>query len=311
MASLTTGHPQPDPAVLDQVARELDRYVYMLVDPETGVPFYVGKGRGLRFGAHGLEAAEVVDASDAEVSRKHAKINELRGRGLEHEIWVLRYGLTESEYTAVEAAAIDLLMTFPVVPVRSDEPRLPLGAQEGLTNARREDARSHGMRLLDSIIDEYAAPPLTTTEPLLLITLNGWRDLPDGEVIANGAKRYGAGYKPEWLVSVKRMRAFGEIGESISAWWSLSPAQVERRKIKHVVAVHRGVTRALFEIVPDSWEVRDTDRVDARGRTITKTAFRVAAVEEGDLFDQVVGRHGHRVPGRAKGAQNSLYYWPR
>ncbi|MFZ2503291.1 MAG: hypothetical protein WAW88_11525 [Nocardioides sp.] len=302
--------PAVDSAVLDQVAAELGLYVYLLIDPRDGVPFYVGKGRGLRYAAHGLEATDVADVEHVEQSRKLARINELRQAGLEHEIWILRYGLTSAEYTAVEAAAIDLLMSFPVTPGDAGV-RLPLALQGQLTNARREDARSHGMRLLDSLIDEYAAPPLATLSPLLLITLNGWNDLPEGEVIAGGVTRYGAGYKPEWLVSASRVRAFEEIGESLSAWWNLSPSSVERRGIKHVVAVHRGVTRALFEIQPNSWEVVSTDRLDKRGRTISKTAFKVSPIAEGVLFDEVVGRHGHRVAGRAKGAQNSLSYWPR
>jgi hypothetical protein len=201
-------------------------------------------------------------------------------------------------------------MSFPVTPGKAG-PRLQLAIQSQLTNARREDARSHGMRLLDSLIDEYAAPPLTTEMPLLLITLNGWNDLPEGEVIAGGATRYGAGYKPEWLVSASRVRAFEQIGESLSAWWNLSPSSVERRGIKHVVAVHRGVTRALFEIQTDSWETVASGRFDKRGRPISKTAVKVIPIIEGALFDEVVGRHGHRVIGRAKGAQNSLYYWPR
>lgn len=45
-----------DPRVLEQVANELGLYVYALVDPENGLPFYIGKGRGTRFAAHGREA---------------------------------------------------------------------------------------------------------------------------------------------------------------------------------------------------------------------------------------------------------------
>ena len=36
---------QDNKRVHQQVADELGLYVYMLVDPRTGVPFYVGKGR--------------------------------------------------------------------------------------------------------------------------------------------------------------------------------------------------------------------------------------------------------------------------
>lgn len=300
-----------DERVLDQVAAELGLYVYLLVDPITARPFYVGKGRGLRYAAHGLEAAQIDGETSDEESRKHRKINELRAQGLEHEVWILRYGLSSTEYTAVEAAAIDLLMSFPITSLGAGEARIPLSAQTELTNKRREEARGHGVRLLDSIVDEYAAPPLSTATPLLLITLNGWTDMPDGEVVAGGKKRFGVGYRPEWLVSATRTRAFDEIGESISAWWSVDTSKVEREGIRHAVAVHRGVTRALFEIVPDSWETVISERLDRRGRSIRKAAFDTTSISEGALFDAVIGRHGHRVPGRAKGAQNSIYYWPR
>ena len=81
--------------------------------------------------------------------------------------------------------------------------------------------------------------------------------------------------------------------------------------VRHVAAVHRGVTRALFEIIPGSWETVATGKLDKRGRPIRRSAFRVEAISSGDLFAEVVGRHGHRVPARARGTQNAIYYWPR
>ena len=41
-----------DSAVLENVSDELQAYVYMLVDPDSGVPFHVGKGHRLRHEAH-------------------------------------------------------------------------------------------------------------------------------------------------------------------------------------------------------------------------------------------------------------------
>jgi uncharacterized protein len=296
-------------AVLDQVSSELQAYVYMLVDPESGIPFYVGKGHNLRHADHVAEAVVPVDEADEERSRKLAKIDEIRARGLDPEVWILRYELKSAEYTAVEAAAIDLLMSFPLRPIGEGEVRLPLWCREQLTNARRESAHGHGVTLLQTLIDDYAAPPLTASRPLLLITLNGWQDFPDGEVIAGGRVRYFAGWKPEWLVSSVRREAYDEIGESISAWWSVSPQVVADCGIEHVVAVHRGVTRALFKIEPGSWETITTDRVAKNGRPITKSAFRFQTISSGPLFDEVIGPHGRRVP-RAQGAQNSINYWP-
>ena len=53
-----------DPAVLKQVSDELQLYVYMLVDPRNGIPFYVGKGQGIRAHAHLAEAMIEIDEDD-------------------------------------------------------------------------------------------------------------------------------------------------------------------------------------------------------------------------------------------------------
>lgn len=294
---------------IDAVAHELGLYVYLLVDPRSGVPFYVGRGRGLRYASHGVEAADDNGADHS--STKVALIREIRTSGLEPEVWIARYGLTETEYVTVEAAMIDFAMSFPIAAHTGEGQRLPFGFTGQVTNSRREKAHGRGMRLLESLVEEHGAPELATKQPLLLITLGGWTDLPGGEGIAGGRTRYGAGFRPEWLASSRRVEAYAEIGDSVSAWWSLSPGSVERRGITHVVAVHRGVTRALFEIVPGSWEVKGSGRVDRRGRPIRKSAFSVKPIADGSTFDQVVGPNGHRVPGRARGAQNSIAYWPR
>ena len=296
-------------AVLDQVSGELQAYVYMLVDPESGIPFYVGKGHGLRHAHHVAEALIPVGEADGERSLKLAKIDEILAKGLDPEVWILRYGLKPAEYTAVEAASIDLLLSFPLRPREEGEARLPLGCREQLTNARRENAHGHGVMLLQTLIDEYAAPDLTTSVPLLLITLNGWQEFPDGEVIAGGRVRHFAGWKPEWLVSSVRRKAYKEIGECVSAWWRVDPDVVDDGGIEHAVAVHRGVTRALFRIEPESWET-DVFGLDKNGRELRRAAFWFQAIESGPMFDEVVGLHGRRVLPRAQGAQNSISYWP-
>lgn len=76
------------PKVRRQVADELGLYVYMLVDPRTGVPFYVGKGRGERFAAHGYEAILTSnppdgDVSESEGNKKVEQIREIRRAGVE------------------------------------------------------------------------------------------------------------------------------------------------------------------------------------------------------------------------------------
>jgi hypothetical protein len=308
-----------DRAVLEKVSDELQAYVYMLVDPGSGVPFYVGKGHRLRHGDHVAQVRasmadtlNPVDESPEEESRKAEKIKDIlsRGSGSEPEVWIIRYGLQKPEYTAAEAALIDLLMTFPVIPRRPSEARTPLGCHSQLTNARRESARGHGITLLRTLVDDFAAPPLVTSVPLLLITLNGSTDLPDGEEMADGHLRYWSGWNDNWLVSSVREKSFPEIGESVSGWWRIDLNKVTRRKIEHVAAVHHGVTRALFKIELGSWKTR-TDEPDKNGRPQVRKAFRFHIVDRGNLFDNVIGPHGHRIPARARGDQSFVNYWPR
>ncbi|MGI9338478.1 MAG: LEM-3-like GIY-YIG domain-containing protein [Gammaproteobacteria bacterium] len=85
-----------------QAAALLKYYVYVYSHPQTGKPFYVGKGKGGRMFAH-LDVAN--GANDA----KSATINAIRKSGKEPHIDILRYGLSESEALLVEAAAIDLI----------------------------------------------------------------------------------------------------------------------------------------------------------------------------------------------------------
>lgn len=68
-------------AVLQQVSNELQAYVYMLVDPESEVPFYVGKGHGLRHADHLAEALVPAEEGAEEASRKVTTIKEILANG--------------------------------------------------------------------------------------------------------------------------------------------------------------------------------------------------------------------------------------
>lgn len=76
----------------------------------------------------------------------------------------------------------------------------------------------------------------------------------------------------------------------------------EELGIEHVVAVHRGVTRGLFRIIPDSWEHEASS-----GRR----GFRVDPVLDGPLFDRVIGEYGYRALAKKRGDMSTLNYWPR
>lgn len=290
--------PKHDPRIIDQVASLLGNYVYVLIDPRGNQPFYVGKGRGSRMQAHGLEAENLTAAEaepSVEYSRKIERIRDIRAAGLDPEIWILRYGMSSSEYTASEAAAIDLLMSFQLAPV---QPTYPLETASQLTNARREAEHGHGIRTLDSLVAEFAAPQLEYgDEPLLLITLKNWHHEP--LETPGGTMRSGYGFKASWFNPETLADEIDELGDSVRCWWKLNQTRVEKENIQHVVAVHRGVTRALFEIVPGTWETNEDGR---RG-------FQIKPVLEGKLYDRVIGSYGHRTPEKQIGDQSTINYW--
>ena len=201
--------------VLRQVADELGHYVYALVDPRNGIPFYIGKRNGgaLR-GSRPRRPCGPYDGGDLETevdeqafSDKVRKIRELDG---DIDIWIIRHGLNKAEYTQVEAACIDLLTSFPVVPLEEleeGESRIPDAARLQLTNRRKEASRGHGIVRLERLIEEKAAPVLEYDEPLLIISLGDWVD--DEEAIPGGT-RQGYGYKREWLESSVRKQHYQE-----------------------------------------------------------------------------------------------------
>ena len=330
-----------DENVLKHVANELGRYVYMLVDPRDGIPFYVGKGQGTRVlshlwaARHSLESKRVAEGIISEdaleesedtaenVKNKNERIESIFEAGLEPEIWIIRHGMgSDVEYTAVEAACIDLLRALPVVPVAkgSNEMWKPDGCTQQLTNARREKARGHGIILLRTLYEEMAAPPLDTKRPLLTITLGAWRepgwyeDMP-GSSLPNGHKpggyqRHGFGFKSDWLMSSERVKHYEEIAESAAGWWRINPWEVQNRSIDFAVAEYRGVTRALLKIDHSTWA---KDEQYHKG----KTAFGFEIIDENHkdpemikVFNEVVGPNGHRMPPKKKGTMQQ-YYWPR
>ncbi len=84
-----------------KVCEELKWYVYLYIDPRTGHPFYIGKGKGNRVFAH------LKDRGDCE---KVKIIEDLRHLGLQPVLEFLKYGLeNEKDALLVESIAIDLV----------------------------------------------------------------------------------------------------------------------------------------------------------------------------------------------------------
>ncbi|HEX7471374.1 MAG TPA: GIY-YIG nuclease family protein, partial [Verrucomicrobiae bacterium] len=68
-------------------------YVYCLIDPRTGKPFYYGKGIGNRKFAHGSQGK----------SKKPKRIRQIEAAGKESIIRVIAAGLTKDQALLIEA----------------------------------------------------------------------------------------------------------------------------------------------------------------------------------------------------------------
>lgn len=95
-----------------QTIEKLKHYVYRLIDPRTGLTFYVGQGQGNRVFDHARNALSFSQSNDdkaaeTEESAKIGTIRQIIAEGLEVLYVIHRHGLTKSEANQVEGALID------------------------------------------------------------------------------------------------------------------------------------------------------------------------------------------------------------
>jgi len=129
------------------VAENLGHYVYLYIDPDSGEPFYVGKGVGERVLSH------LADDQDSEKTRK---IHALRESGRLPKLEILAHGLRDDETAfRVEAAVIDALGIGSLTNRVSGWKSLQVGRMS-----------------LDDLVGFYAAKPAKITYPVLLIRIN-------------------------------------------------------------------------------------------------------------------------------------------
>jgi hypothetical protein len=128
-----------------KVQEHLKYYVYMYSDPRTGVPFYVGKGKGNRIFSH---------FKDGRQTKKTQMLEELRQLGLQPVLEVVKYGLSEKEALLVESATIDVL------------------GLEQLSNLVHGYGSQNGRTRVDDLIPVLSCAKAQIREPSVLITIN-------------------------------------------------------------------------------------------------------------------------------------------
>src|SRR5882762_6158867 len=87
-----------------EVERELQTYVYRLIDPRNGETFYVGKGQGDRVFSH-IRGEQKLEGED--LDPKLERIRAIRLADFEVAHVIHRHGMDDTTAVEVEAALID------------------------------------------------------------------------------------------------------------------------------------------------------------------------------------------------------------
>ena len=142
------------------VSEELKCYVYRLIDPRSGVTFYVGRGRGNRVFSHAAGDEKPSETEDAE-SLKIRMIRQIKNDGFQVQHVIHRHGMSDDGAKEVEAALID--------------------AYPGLTNIQPGYASDRGAMHAIQVIRLYEAEEAVFVHSILLITIN--RTIEDRPII--------------------------------------------------------------------------------------------------------------------------------
>lgn len=134
-----------------EVCRELNYYVYRLVDPRNGRTFYVGKGKNNRVFAHAACAldryadADYDPLTDDDENLKYRTIREIKNAGLEVIYIIQRYGMTEHDALVAESVLIDAyaLLTNRIKGFGGAEPQNALTLQKTLSTPEYVDCPSN------------------------------------------------------------------------------------------------------------------------------------------------------------------------
>ena len=181
------------------VADQIGWYVYRLIDPRDGITFYVGKGKGDRVFAHAAGLTETTGDNEAG-DLKIGRIREILAQGFAVTHVIHQHAIPDEDTAyRIETAVMDC---FP-----------------GLTNrANGHGASNFGVRHVEQIIAEYAAPELVAREPLLAIAVN---------------------------------RSYTErtLYEAVRGVWKIDPDRARKHRL--ALAVIDGIVRGVF--LPETW----------------------------------------------------------
>lgn len=165
-----------EPSVFDK----LDAYVYALIDPVSGLPFYIGKGRGNRVFSHANCALE-----DPESSDKYETIKKIMESGHSVKHVIIRHGMKDDVAFEVECALLDLCSVID-------------HSVTNIVSGHRSSA--FGVMTADEIIRKYKAEPLDVIEEgFVVININKTYER------AKGSKSYYQATKESWPIDKSKL----------------------------------------------------------------------------------------------------------
>lgn len=202
----------------NDVIKQLEYYVYRLVDPRTGHTFYVGKGKGNRVFAHVQEALdnyegenylvrdENGDVVEDDISLKIKQIREIHAAGLEVIHIIHRYGLKDEKVALeVEAALIDC---YP-----------------GLSNIQAGYASDRGVTNASGLQNDLCLETFADQENLKYCVIK---------------------------VRSTTVSEKGSVYEAVRGSWRVSFDRIS--KCPYILAAVNGVVKGVYQVEPDGWK---------------------------------------------------------
>lgn len=256
-------------------------YVYLLVDPRTNQPFYIGKGKGNRVFAHkqaALTRLKEMDALDDEETKQTLKIqtiNEILAADLTVSSYIVSYGLTQAQAFASENALINYI-------------KLVQGIE--LTNI----VNGHGTRamLVEELEEQFGYQPLdlkeiATDELILAVKVKDAFQLSKDE-----SKEYSiyAGSRDDMNL---KSRTLGN--------WVIGKDKID--KIRYILAINTGADNAVVAAYEVSKEYSESEK---QSNGLTRYAFQALSSREETLKKLAVYKRS--LPQLTFGSGSSVCY---
>ena len=139
-----------------EVCKQINNYVYRLVDPRNGQTFYIGKGKNNRVFAHAecaIDKYSDVDYNpeiDDEVNLKYKTIKEITDAGLDVIYIIQRYGMNEHDALVAESVLIDAyqVLTNKIKGFYSQDPQNAITLQKALSAPEYVDSSENPLYMI-------------------------------------------------------------------------------------------------------------------------------------------------------------------